>query len=79
VIRSGDTRLDKPLLATPGAIERFGHETIVACLRVLQQKATEHDGIDYLQVFESPDGSERLWIIEDGDGGAITALLPEEY
>ena len=69
---------DKPLLATPGAIERFSHETIVACLRVLQQKASEHDGIDYLQVFESEEGS-RLWFIEDGEGGAITALLPEEY
>ena len=35
-------------------------------------------GIDYLQVFESEEGS-RLWFIEDGEGGAITALLPEEY
>jgi hypothetical protein len=71
-------RPDKPFLATPGAIETFGYETIVACLRVLQQKATDHDGIDYLQVFESADGH-RLWYIEDGDGGAITAILPEEY
>ena len=71
-------RPDKPFLATPGAIERFSHETIVACLRVLQQKALDSDGIDYLQVFESADGG-RLWFIEDGDGGAITALLPEDY
>ncbi len=69
---------DKPLLATPGAIEQFSLETIVACLRVLQQKAAQHDGIDYLQVFESPEG-ERLWFIEDGEGGAITAMLPEDY
>ncbi len=69
---------DKPFLATPGAIERFSHETILACLSVLQQKAKEHEGIDYLQVFESVDG-DRLWFIEDGPGGAITALLPEEY
>ena len=39
-----------------GAIERFGNETILACLPVLQQKAIEHDGIDYLQVFEPADG-----------------------
>ena len=71
-------RPDKPFLATPGVIERYGHETIVACLRVLQQRASEHNGIDYLQVFESADG-DRLWFIEDGEGGAITALLPEEY
>jgi hypothetical protein len=69
---------DKPFLATPGVIDRYGHETIIACLRVLQQKAEEHDGIDYLQVFESGDG-DRLWMIEDGEGGAITAMLPEEY
>jgi len=69
---------DKPFLATPGAIERYGHETIINCLGRLQQKATEHHGIDYLQVFESPEG-DRLWFIEDGEGGAITALLPEEY
>jgi len=53
-------------------------ETILACLTVLQQKATEHDAIDYLQVFESADG-DRLWFIENGRGGAITALLPDEY
>lgn len=66
------------MLATPGAIERFSHETIIACLLVLQQKAAESDGIDYLQVFESADG-DRLWFIEDGEGGAITAMLPEDY
>ncbi len=71
-------RPDKPFLATPGAIEKFSHETIIACLGVLQQGALEHNGIDYLQAFESADG-DRLWFIEDGDGGAITALLPDEY
>jgi len=69
---------DKPFLATPGVIESYGHETIIACLLVLQRKARDTDGIDYLQVFESPSG-ERLWFIEDGDGGAITAMLPEDY
>ena len=69
---------DKPFLATPGAIERYGHETLLACLRLLQQKASEHQGIDYLQVFDSESG-DRLWYLEDGPGGAITAILPEEY
>jgi len=73
-----EPRPDKPFVATPGAIEKYGFETIIACLRVLQAKAAEHDGIDYLQVFESGDG-DRLWFIEDGEGGAITALLPEDY
>lgn len=69
---------EKPFLATPGAIETFSHETIIACLQVLQQKAATHEGIDYLQVFQGSEG-ERLWFIEDGDGGAITAMLPEDY
>jgi len=69
---------DKPLLATSAAIDRYGHETIIACLALLQRKAKEHQGIDYLQVFESPNG-DRLWFIEDGEGGAITAMLPEDY
>jgi hypothetical protein len=69
---------NKPFLATPGAIERYGHETIIACLCKLQQQAAVHHGIDYIQVFESANG-DRLWFIEDGEGGAITALLPDEY
>jgi hypothetical protein len=42
-------------------------------------KAHQHGGIDYLQVFEDEETWDRLWFIEDGDGGAIAALLPEEY
>ena len=44
-------RQDKPFLATPGAIHEFGQDTVFACLRILQAKAAQHDGIDYLQVF----------------------------
>lgn len=70
---------DKPLVATPAAIEMYSHETILACLRVLQLKAQQHAGIDYLQVFESAEHDAPLWFIEDGSGGAITALLPADY
>jgi len=70
---------EKPFVATRGAIAKFQHETIVACLGVLRAKADEHSGIDYLQVFEDAETGDRLWFIEDGAGGAITALLPEEY
>jgi hypothetical protein len=69
----------KPLLATPAALELYGHETILACLFQLQAKAQEHHGLDYLQVFTDPDRSEALWFIEDGEGGAITALLPSDH
>jgi len=69
----------KPFVATPAAITAFGIEAILACLRELQQKARQFQGLDYLQVFENRATSGRLWFIEDGPGGAITALLPSDY
>ena len=68
----------KPFVYTPAAFDSFGIVAILAALRYLQQQAQRHSGIDYLQVFETPDGA-RLWFIEDGEGGAITALLPSDY
>ena len=68
----------KPIVATPGALDRFGQAVVAVCLTHLQAKASQHDGLDYLQVFERSDGA-RLWFIEDGEGGAITALLPSDY
>lgn len=71
---------EKPFVATPAAIEAYTQEVIFQCLIVLNEKAKEHEGLDYLQVFESA-GTQRpnLWFIEDGEGGAITALLPSDY
>ena len=71
--------LEKPFVATPAAIEAFGQPIIIQCLGELQQKADQHWGLDYLQVFAEPETQRRLWFIEDGDGGAITALLPSDY
>lgn len=68
---------EKPLLATPMAIQAYQIETVLACLRVLQEKAEEHVGLDYLQVFEDASKEENLWFIEDEQ--AITALLPSDY
>ena len=70
---------EKPFLATPAAIAMYSHEVIIACWQVLREKADQHGGIDYLQVFESVDHDENLWFLEDGPGGAITALLPSDY
>jgi hypothetical protein len=69
---------EKPLLATPAAIEMYRHQ-IFECLMMLQAKAKKHQGLDYLQVFEDPEKPEALWFIEDDEGGAITALLPSDY
>lgn len=70
---------NKPFVATPAAIHTFSHETILDCLRVLRQKADASHGLDYLQVFSDSDSGDKLWFIEDGPGGAITALLPSDY
>jgi hypothetical protein len=70
---------DKPFVATPAAIREYQHETIIRCLSVLQEQARRFNGIDYLQVFVDVDKTEDLWFIEDGPGGAITALLPSDY
>lgn len=64
---------DKPFVATRAAIEMYSAEVILACWKVLRRSADEHDGLDYLQVFESEEVDEDLWFIEDGPGGAITA------
>ena len=69
----------KPFVATPAALQRYGRDMIVACLLMLQRKAAVHNGVDYLQVFEDPTKGERLWFMEDDEGGAITALLPSDY
>ncbi len=69
----------KPFVATPAALQRYGRDMIVACLQLLQRKAAEYKGIDYLQVFEGSTKGERLWFMEDDEGGAITALLPLDY
>lgn len=69
---------DKPFFATPAALDIYSQFVIVACWQLLRERAELHSGLDYLQVFES-EGKEDLWFIEDGEGGAITALLPSDY
>jgi len=69
----------KPIVATRAAMDSFGPAVIIECLNHLQRKARKHDGLDYLQVFESRQTGDKLWFIEDGEGGAITALLPSDY
>ncbi len=69
----------KPFVVTRGAAAVYGIDIISRCLELLQVKAAVHQGLDYLQVFTDPARQEPLWFIEDGDGGAITALLPSEY
>ncbi len=71
--------VNKPFVATPAAIGMYQQQTIIECLRILQEQAEQHDGLDYLQVFEDDTKPENLWFIEDDPGGAITALLPTDY
>ena len=69
----------KPFVVTRTALMTFGESTILRCLTHLQEEAHRHDGLDHLQVFEDQGTHEQLWFIEDDEGGAITALLPDDY
>lgn len=64
---------------TPGAEAALGKKLAFECLTRLYALAKLHRGIDYLQKFEILESDITVWFIEDGDGGAITALLPSEY
>lgn len=70
---------NKPFVATAAAIDMYTREVIIACWQVLRELAERHNGLDYLQVFETSEHAENLWFIEDDDGGAITGLLPSDY
>ena len=68
---------EKQFVATQCALEEFGPEVIGRCMNLLRQRADEHKGLDYLQVFTVGREQRKLWFIEDGE--YITALLPSDY
>jgi hypothetical protein len=68
---------DKQLVATRAALATFGVLPILACHLHLKGLARQHDGLDYLQVFENREDGPNLWFIEDAE--VVTALLPEDY
>ena len=69
----------KPLVATPAALEMFGLDTIHRCYLELQQLAQEQRGLDYAQAFDdrANPGGTPLWFIENHS--VVTALLPSDY
>jgi hypothetical protein len=70
----------QPFVATRNALRVYGEEIITKCLAYLQRQARQYNGLDYLQVFEDIESKRpNLWFIDDGEGGATTALLPEDY
>ena len=86
----GDYFFDGRSLQTVGAAASLSTEEMLWIVRTLQQFVREHNGADYLQVFECSDGR-KVWCIcqlskpmkESGDYAAEddywTMLLPEEY
>jgi hypothetical protein len=70
----------QPFVATRNALSVYGEEVVIKCLTYLQRQARQYNGLDYLQVFKDVEGHRSdLWFIDDGEGGATTALLPEDY
>jgi len=61
---------------TSAASVEFTREEIIGVLELLQQKAVEHNGLDYLQTFEDEEGR-RLWVTENSE--AIMAMLPSDW
>lgn len=49
------------------------------CLRELRQRARESGGLPYIQVFDSDEHDDNLWLVEDNDEQAIAALAGSEY
>ena len=69
---------DKPFRITSAAVKRIGMVTIMGCLYVLQAAARKHNGLDSVQIFESPDKKQELWFHEGGSDGGITILVPND-
>ncbi len=71
------TFLCSPLMATPGAIETFGVETLIIAHASLIRLASQGARLDFLQVFRRESDRLELWFMQDAPG-VVTALLPEE-
>ncbi len=71
--------ISKPFVVTRAVHEVLPQAVVLACFHQLTWFAEKHHGLDYLQVFKVKGFREPLWFIEDGDGGAITALFPSDY
>lgn len=66
---------EKPCIVSLSAIEQVGTTTIRKFLGDLQIMARKHNGIDAMQVFESPDGKQKLWFHEGGSDGIISVFV----
>ena len=73
--QEGSYQFNSQFVSTSAAIDKFGHEIIIAAHIILQKQVKQKGGLDYLQVFEV-DG-EKLWFIDDVSH--VTCLLPEDY
>ena len=63
-------------LMTRGVSLALTPTDLVQITTLLQHDVEKLDGLDYLQVFEAPDGR-VVWAIDDGEHW--TLLLPSEY
>lgn len=76
--------------ATQGVVRELSREEIQQIYADVRNFVTQENGIDYLQVYEHPDGR-KVWLIDQLDEQMIasgdyapehnhcTMLLPEEY
>jgi len=92
--RDGDYEFGGRTYMTRGVQRELTADEVAWILRDLRRAVREHDGLDYLQVYEADDGR-TVWVIdqlsrsmkESGDYSAeeieaydyFTLLLPSEY
>lgn len=92
--RDGDYYFNGRAFVTRGVKAELSSLEIMRIIRDLRRAVSEHDGLDYLQVYEAP-GGRTVWVIdqlsrsmkESGDYtpeqireyNYFTLLLPSEY
>ena len=72
----GTHRFARQRVATSALLATIDRSELYALNRLLDQAIVEHDGLDYLQVFESDSGL-KVWVIDDGS--YVTWMLPSDY
>ena len=72
----GDHQFNSRTVITRAAQASITSAELLHLSTALRQAISDHDGLDYLQVFECEDGR-VIWVIDDGE--YVTWLLPEDY
>ena len=71
------TNGEKKLSMTERCMREYRYDVILACWKVLADKAEMHKGLDSLQTFQSEEHLQELWFLEEPF--TIVAMLQSDY